>query len=51
MTCRLRKLAKLAAPKRIKVVERANLEDWVHDSGRMVLVGDAAHPYPVRLNT
>lgn len=45
---RLQKLAKLAAPRRIKVVERVNLDDWVHDSGSMLLVGDAAHPFPVR---
>jgi hypothetical protein len=23
------------------------LEDWVHDSGRMLAVGDAAHPLQV----
>ena len=29
-------------------MERDFSEDWVHDTGRLVLVGDAAHPFPVR---
>ena len=30
------------------MMERAIPEDWVHDTGRLVLVGSAAHPFPVR---
>ncbi|KAI0064950.1 FAD/NAD-P-binding domain-containing protein [Artomyces pyxidatus] len=43
---RLRKIATLASPSRIRVTERVLLEDWVHDSGRLLVVGEAAHPFP-----
>lgn len=45
---RMQKLAKLSpqAPQCVAVLEYAELEDWVHDSGRLLLVGDAAHPMP-----
>ena len=46
--CRLVKLARLARPNRISIVERAFPESWVHDTGRLVVVGDAAHPWTVR---
>jgi len=42
------KMARLARPNRIRVMERVFPENWVHDTGRLVLVGDAAHPWPVR---
>lgn len=42
------KLAKLARPNRICMMERVFPENWVHDTGRLVVVGDAAHPWPVR---
>ncbi len=45
---RLIKLARLARPNRICVMQRAFPENWVHDTGRLVVVGDAAHPWPVR---
>jgi salicylate hydroxylase len=45
---RMEKLAKLATPPAcISMKDVPELENWVHDSGRMVLVGDAAHPLPV----
>lgn len=31
---------------RVAVKDFTDLEDWVHDSGRLVLVGQAAHPFP-----
>ncbi|KAM5544779.1 hypothetical protein V8D89_001677 [Ganoderma adspersum] len=36
------------APKatRITVRENNDLEDWVEDEGRLVLIGEAAHPFP-----
>ncbi|KAG6915954.1 hypothetical protein DXG01_009176 [Tephrocybe rancida] len=44
---RLRKLGELATYARcVPVQEFSALEDWVHDSGRMLLIGEAAHPYP-----
>lgn len=43
---RLMKLAKLARPNRICMMERVFPENWVHDTGRLVVVGDAAHPWP-----
>ena len=30
------------------MMERIFPEDWVHDTGRLVVVGSAAHPFPVR---
>lgn len=30
------------------VYDESDLEDWVHDDGPLVLIGDAAHPMPVR---
>jgi 2-polyprenyl-6-methoxyphenol hydroxylase-like FAD-dependent oxidoreductase len=44
---RLQKLARLARPTRVRMMQRTIPEDWVHDTGRLVLVGSAAHPYPV----
>lgn len=32
---------------RISVREHRDLEDWVSDDGRLVLIGEAAHPFPV----
>ena len=29
------------------IVERAEIEDWVHDCRRFVVVGEAAHPLTV----
>jgi salicylate hydroxylase len=49
--CRLKKLARLARPARIRMMQRDFAEDWVHDSGRLVVVGSAAHPFPVRLRS
>jgi hypothetical protein len=46
---RLKKLLKLATqPRSLPMQTYVELEDWVHDSGRMVLIGEAAHPLPVR---
>lgn len=45
---RLQKLAALAEPARTRMIECDFPEDWVHDTGRLVVVGSAAHPYPVR---
>ncbi|KDQ59020.1 hypothetical protein JAAARDRAFT_127959 [Jaapia argillacea MUCL 33604] len=45
-TCepRLRKLAKIAPPpSRLPVYDVPDLEDWVHDDGPLLLVGEAAH--------
>lgn len=45
---RLRKLARLARPPVcVPVVKYPHLEEWVHDSGRMLVIGQAAHPLPV----
>ena len=41
-------MARLVNPARMQVTERSDLDDWVHDSGRLLVVGEAAHPYPVR---
>ncbi|PCH42535.1 FAD/NAD(P)-binding domain-containing protein [Wolfiporia cocos MD-104 SS10] len=44
---RLRMVADLADNAvRVAVKDYTDLEDWVHDSGRLVLVGQAAHPFP-----
>ena len=32
------------------MMQRNFPEDWVHDTGRLVIVGSAAHPFPVRYN-
>jgi hypothetical protein len=46
---RLRKLGKLAlSPTCLSVDEYSQLEEWVHEDGRVVVIGDAAHPLPVR---
>lgn len=46
---RLRKLAKLASPPTcVSIEEYPLLEEWVHESGRLVVIGEAAHPLPVR---
>jgi 2-polyprenyl-6-methoxyphenol hydroxylase-like FAD-dependent oxidoreductase len=45
---RIAKLARLAAPPaQLAVKDYPVLENWVHDSGRMVVIGEAAHPLPV----
>ncbi|KAI9511080.1 FAD/NAD-P-binding domain-containing protein [Russula earlei] len=43
---RLQKLARLARPALTRMMVRDFPEDWVHDTGRLVLVGSAAHPFP-----
>ncbi|TFK61683.1 FAD/NAD(P)-binding domain-containing protein [Pluteus cervinus] len=44
---RLRKLGRLAEPPTcVNSREYADLEEWVHESGRLVLIGEAAHPLP-----
>ncbi|KAI0050529.1 FAD/NAD-P-binding domain-containing protein [Auriscalpium vulgare] len=43
---RLKKLATLTRASRVQVTERPILDDWVHDSGRLVAIGEAAHPFP-----
>ncbi|THH13127.1 hypothetical protein EW146_g7059 [Bondarzewia mesenterica] len=43
---RLQKLASLASSSRMQVTERTDLDDWVHDDGPLLLVGEAAHPFP-----
>ncbi|KAI0293501.1 hypothetical protein B0F90DRAFT_1397850 [Multifurca ochricompacta] len=43
---RLQKLARLARPARSRMMEREFPEEWVHNTGRLVLVGSAAHPFP-----
>ena len=45
--CRLQKLARLARPAHTRMMQRDFPEDWVHNSGRLVVVGSAAHPFPV----
>ena len=32
---------------RVTVRDHKDLEDWVEDDGRLVLIGEAAHPFPV----
>ncbi|KAI9460294.1 hypothetical protein HD554DRAFT_2294757 [Boletus coccyginus] len=45
---RLLKLAELAkSPARVQVKIAPPLENWVHHSGRVVVIGEAAHPLPV----
>ena len=34
---------------RVSIRDHNDLEDWVSDDGRLVLIGEAAHPFPVRL--
>jgi len=44
---RLLKLTKLAAtPARVQVKMVPPIEDWVDEHGRMVIIGEAAHPLP-----
>ncbi|KAI0636308.1 FAD/NAD-P-binding domain-containing protein [Trametes polyzona] len=31
---------------RVSIRQHEDLEDWVHDDGRLVLIGEAAHPFP-----
>lgn len=35
---------------RVSVREHQDLEDWVSDDGRLVIIGEAAHPFPVSGN-
>lgn len=45
---RLLKMTKLAAtPARVQVKMVPPIEDWVDEHGRMVIMGEAAHPLPV----
>ncbi|KAH6880181.1 hypothetical protein BKA70DRAFT_1473484 [Coprinopsis sp. MPI-PUGE-AT-0042] len=44
---RVKKLAKLAAqPTCVPMKKYADLDDWVHESGRMLVIGEAVHPIP-----
>ncbi|KAG2114824.1 hypothetical protein DEU56DRAFT_841667 [Suillus clintonianus] len=44
---RLQKMTKLAAtPARVQVKMVPPIEDWVDEHGRMVILGEAAHPLP-----
>ncbi|TFK18772.1 FAD/NAD(P)-binding domain-containing protein [Coprinopsis marcescibilis] len=44
---RVQKIAKAAAaPACVPVSRYPEPEDWVHDSGRLVLIGEAVHPLP-----
>jgi salicylate hydroxylase len=48
-TIRLLKMAKLAAtPARVRVKMVSPMEDWVDEHGRLVIIGEAAHPLPVQ---
>ncbi|PIL22837.1 hypothetical protein GSI_15532 [Ganoderma sinense ZZ0214-1] len=31
---------------RVSIRQHRDLDDWVHDDGRLVLIGEAAHPFP-----
>lgn len=43
----LQKFARMARNiSRVSVYDESDLEDWVHDDGPLVLIGDAAHPMP-----
>lgn len=50
---RLQKLSKLSIkpPVCVPVFEYPELEEWVHESGRLIVLGDAAHPMTVRDNS
>ncbi|KAH9169576.1 FAD/NAD-P-binding domain-containing protein [Lactarius sanguifluus] len=43
---RIQKLGRLARPTRVRMMERTFPEEWVHETGRLVIVGSAAHPFP-----
>ncbi|KAH9933558.1 FAD/NAD-P-binding domain-containing protein [Epithele typhae] len=44
---RLREVLKYARKAtRVTVRDHSDLEDWVDDEGRLILVGEAAHPFP-----
>ncbi|EKM54065.1 uncharacterized protein PHACADRAFT_162446 [Phanerochaete carnosa HHB-10118-sp] len=44
---RLKKLVELSAGGRcVPLTEPPELETWVHPGGRLILIGDAAHPFP-----
>lgn len=36
---------------RAPLYDEADLGDWLHDDGPLVLIGDAAHPMPVRFRS
>ncbi|KAJ6451307.1 hypothetical protein C8R45DRAFT_1223882 [Mycena sanguinolenta] len=42
----IRKLAELAGPATCVQHERSQLESWVSQSGRVLALGEAAHPFP-----
>jgi salicylate hydroxylase len=47
---RIQRLVSLAPyALRAKYVKRAAVDEWVHESGRIVLIGEAAHPMLVRV--
>lgn len=49
---RLRQVAENARdPIRVVIKEYSPLESWVHDSARLVLIGQAAHAFPVSVRT
>ena len=46
---RIRKLAQLSrAATRVRPTDYNKLESWVHNSQKVVVIGEAAHPFPVR---
>jgi hypothetical protein len=48
---RIRKLAALAKSAAcIQITDPYRLRSWVSESGKVVVLGEAAHPYPVCLN-
>ncbi|KAJ6451329.1 hypothetical protein C8R45DRAFT_91957 [Mycena sanguinolenta] len=47
---RVRKLAELAGPATCIQHEPSQLESWVSASGRVLVLGDAAHPLPVGIS-
>ncbi|PFH51061.1 hypothetical protein AMATHDRAFT_59738 [Amanita thiersii Skay4041] len=44
--CLLRLIDLAEPPVCLPLCESGSLEEWVHEDGRMVLLGDAAHPMP-----
>lgn len=45
---RLRLVANLSTNAvRVPIKDYADLQDWIHESEKLALVGQAAHPFPV----